>query len=73
MNAVELINQELNRACRIHPTPIRSACEAWGIIREEYLEMEQYISHSKEHKEELKTELIHLAAMCARTIEDLDL
>ena len=53
--------------------PIRSVHEAIGVIREEYLEAEREAFRQHVDKPGLADELVHLAAMCVRAIEDLAL
>ena len=53
--------------------PIRCFAEAWGVIREEYLEVEQELARKQINEVKLYRELMHLAAMCVRTIDDLGL
>jgi hypothetical protein len=64
---------ELGRARSAWPTPIRGPSEALGVIREEYVEFEQEVfgKEGKRNIPALLEELIQIAAMCARTAEDL--
>lgn len=63
------------RARRKHPTPIASLHEGHSIIEEEYDEFWEEVKkqHHERSKEDTLTELVHLAAMCQRTAEDLKL
>jgi hypothetical protein len=63
------IASELERSRTKHGN-IRSAHEALGIIEEEWYECKLEIFRSKLDKDALKKELIQVAAMCLKTIED---
>jgi hypothetical protein len=68
-----LIEAELKRARLYHKTGIRSTSEAVGVVREEYLEFEAEAFLKITNRTALKKELVQLAAMCVRAIEDLGL
>lgn len=63
---------ELLRARSQH-APIVSAHEALAVIREEYLEVEREVFARTIDRAALRKELLQLAAMCVRTVEDLNL
>lgn len=70
--ALRAVEIELGRARAKHG-PILSFHEAIGVIREEYLEAEREAFQQRVDKPALGDELLHLATMCIRAIEDLDL
>jgi hypothetical protein len=63
---------ELNRAESLH-APMMSKAHALGVIREEYLEFEREVMLEKSEglNPTMTTELVQLAAMCVRAIQDL--
>ena len=66
------VNQELERAAKLHQPVFSSAMEAWGALREEYLEVEEEFRKSSKdpaRNSELHKELIQLAAMCVKSVE----
>jgi hypothetical protein len=68
------VGQEVARARSMFPA-IYSPHEGLAIIREEYLEFEDEVwQHNlfkkRDHRPQMRTELIQLAAMCLRTILD---
>lgn len=68
----EEIDAELARAAQIHQEQFASPMEAWGALREEYLEVEEEFrmscSNDPAMNQALHKELIHLAAMCKKAI-----
>ena len=48
-----------------------SAHEGWGVIREEYLELEDEIRKKHHDKEKMRNEAIQLGAMAMRFIYDI--
>lgn len=78
MNKVDQILSEVAHeimcAVQAHP-PINTRHEAIAVIREEYLEAEQECFKGSKvwDKTCLRVELEQLAAMCIRSIVDLDL
>lgn len=67
-----MVGEELARA-RTKFGHIRCAHEAIAVIREEYLEAEREVFTKCLDRAGLRTELVQLAAMCVRSIEDLGL
>lgn len=70
--ALDGVIDELGRARMLH-LPIISIHEALGVIREEYCEFEACVFVPIPDPADLLVELLQLAAMCVRTIEDLGL
>ena len=68
----ELVKLELANSRREHGN-IRSEHEAFGIMDEEWQEVRDEIHKKELDKKELLKELVQLAAMCAKTAEDLGL
>lgn len=66
------IAHELERAQSQHG-PIASGHEGIAVIREEYLEAEAEVFKRERDPQALRKELIQLAAMCVRMVEDLRL
>ncbi len=66
------ICKELKRAESLH-APMGSKAHALGVIREEYLEFEREVMAEKSEgmNAKMRRELIQLAAMCVRAIQDL--
>jgi hypothetical protein len=69
---LEEIGAEVDHA-RDHYGPIHSAHESIAVLREEYLEAEREVFAKRLDADRYRRELIQLAAMCVRTIEDLGL
>ena len=69
----DMVKAGLTKARTKHPTGIRSPHEALGVIREEYAEFEQEVYAQDFDKAKALKELTHLAAMCQRAAEDLEL
>lgn len=69
---VRAVEIELDHARAKHG-PIHSVHEAIAVIREEYLEAEREAFKQNVRKLALRAELLHLATMCIRAIEDLGL
>jgi purine nucleoside phosphorylase len=67
----ELVAKELARARTLHQAPLSSAHEAAAVIREEHEEFWDEVKRKDRNNLELLKELIHLAAMCQRTAEDV--
>lgn len=72
---LEAISGELERARQKHRQPIASIAEAYAVIFEELDEFwdEVRAQHDKRSPENMRKELIQVAAMCLRTIEDCGL
>lgn len=70
-NYLDRIEHELNRAHRLHPTPMRSMHEGHSVIREEFEELwaEIIIKHPDQIK--VRTECIQLAAMALRFLVEV--
>lgn len=66
------VAHELERARKAH-APLHSGHEALAVIREEYLEVEKEVFRRERDHDALRKELIQLAAMAVRALEDLDL
>lgn len=69
MKAIEV---ELLLARQKHGTPIRSKHEGISVIREEYQEAEHEVFHGHRN-DRLRAELVQVAAMAIRMIEDCKL
>ena len=67
---VELLVQEYKSASDKFEA-FNSAHEGWGVIREEYLELEQEICKKYRDKEKMKLEAVHLGAMAMRFVYDV--
>ena len=67
-----LMVAEFRRATRLHPTPIRSPHEAFGILYEELVKEFMDEVHANNPQNQFK-ELIQVGAMVIRTIHDLKL
>ena len=69
----EVVN-ELKRAQELYPRPFVNAHEAHSIIREEFQEVENivYVKHKDRNPAKLRNELVQLAAMCLRTLIEVD-
>ena len=64
---------ELRRAQDRYP-PMHSAHEGWGVIREEYLELEEALRMRQgdpERPARVRAEAIQVAAMCLRLVADV--
>lgn len=68
-DALLLIAQEVDRAQRLHPTPMRSTHEGLGIIQEEFHEFrdEVYADNMQAALKEVK----QTGAMCLRYLIDM--
>lgn len=73
MNAVDLVKIELDRARSKHKGGIVNVHQAVGVILEEYREFEQEAFKQFVDPIKLYTELLHLATVSCRAIEDLGL
>lgn len=62
--------RELARARLKHPGPVHSFHEGYGIIQEEVSEFFDEVRAQKHDKEKILSELIQIAAMCAKIAED---
>ncbi len=69
---LELVEKELKRSRELHGN-LHSVHEALGVLDEEFFEAKLEIYKKKLDKEALLTELVQLAAMCAKTAEDCGL
>lgn len=67
------IIEELKRARRLHKTPILTYHDGAGIIKEEFDELWEEIRRKNQDPAAIKHELIQIAAMCLRMIQDLKL
>ena len=66
------IGAELDRATKLHG-PMKSAHEAYSVILEEVDEFWDEVKKRVPDKVEMRKELIQIAAMAARAVEDLNL
>jgi hypothetical protein len=66
------IRCEFYRANRAHP-PIVRIHEALGVVEEEFDEFRREVFKKNHDKSRLRAELVQLAAMCLRTVIDLEL
>jgi hypothetical protein len=68
------VHNELERAMTEH-APLHSAHEAWAVIFEELDEFWEEVRKKRDERdrENMRRELIHIAAMACRTIHDLKL
>lgn len=64
------VELEVRRARDLHP-PFPSLHHGVAVIREEYLEMEDEAFKKHVDMNALRKELIQLAAVCARMVEDV--
>ncbi len=69
-DAIDLVVEEYISAAGKFP-PFYSAHEGWGIIREEYLELEDEIMRKDRDIDQMRKEAMHLAAMALRFIIDV--
>lgn len=67
------ISLEIIQARELHPTGFRNAHEAYGVLAEEVAEFFDEVRRKSIRKECMKRELIQIACVAARAIEDLDL
>lgn len=65
------IRSELERATQLHPSPMHSTHEAYGVILEELDEAWDEVKGNRDGR--FADEVVQTAAMCARAIIDLDL
>lgn len=68
------IETELDYANKLHP-PFKSLHEAYAVILEELDEFWDEVKkkESKRDRENIKSELIQISAMCVKTIENFEL
>ncbi|HSK74451.1 MAG TPA: hypothetical protein VK892_22310 [Pyrinomonadaceae bacterium] len=68
---VEIVEQELKNAREIYP-PFNSLHEAYAVILEEVKEFETEVFRKphERHPEQIMKELVQVAAMCQRAVED---
>jgi hypothetical protein len=66
------VQQELDRACEKHP-PLNSLHEAYAVILEELDEFKAEVWKQKQARSDdaIRAELVQIAAMCMRTVQDL--
>lgn len=66
--ALEEVQTELERARKLHPTPMRSAHEGHSIIEEEYEELRAEVFRKPQDRSEkdMRKEACQLAAMAVR-------
>jgi hypothetical protein len=71
---LKLVEEELNKARGQH-APLNSAHEAYAVILEELDEfkLEVWKKRALRDRTNMLKELVQVAAMCARTVEDLGL
>jgi len=67
------VKARLEEARAKHPQPMVDGHHALGIIREEFHEMEVEVFKRRLHKTKFNDELLDLAAMAVRAIEDVGL
>lgn len=67
------INLEIDRARRKHPKPYQSAHEAYGILAEEFAEFFDEVRRKEHNKAAMREELVQIATVAIRAIEDLGL
>jgi hypothetical protein len=69
--ALGLVQQEVARACLLHPEAFQSPHEALAIIEEEFLEFRAEVFKKRCDGEAMRIEAMQLAAMCVRFLVDL--
>ena len=67
----EHVTAELERARQNHTEPLHSGHEAFGVIYEELWEYFVLVMKNSYYGWEYKEELIQVAAMCLRALEDV--
>ena len=67
------VQVRLAEARAAHPQPMVDGHHALGIIREEFHELEIEVFKRRLNREQFNDELLDLAAMCLRAIEDVGL
>lgn len=74
MNFFDLVQEELERAVAKHP-PLHSLHEAYAVILKEVDEFKDEVWKQQKARDShaIRSELVQIAAMCARTAYDLDL
>lgn len=70
---LDMVETELAKAREKHPTPFHNGHEAYAVILEELDEFWDEVKAQKHSKEKFLKELIQVAAMCYRAVEDLKL
>lgn len=70
---IQEVANELVRARSKHPNGIYDIHKAVGVILEEYREFEQEAFKQNIDRQAIRKELLQLATMCIRAIEDLEL
>jgi len=73
MIATEEIKLELAKAREKHPGAFNSPHEAYGVLIEEVQEFFDEVRRQKWNREAMRKELLQIAAVSLRAIEDLDL
>jgi hypothetical protein len=75
MAFLTVVLRELERAQELHPQPINSVAEGYAVILEELDEFWDEVRKKQalRSKEQLRTELVEVAAMCLRTAIDCGL
>ena len=64
---------EIKSARAKHPKPFGSPHEAYGILAEEVAEFFDEVRRKRVRKSEMKKELLQVAAVAVRAVEDLGL
>lgn len=67
------VYHEWRRATTLHSSPMHGPHEAYGVILEEVDEFWDEVKKKHPSREEMRKELIQVAAMCLRAIIDLGL
>lgn len=67
-----LVAEEVERSRKKHGN-LHSAHEGLGVLEEEFWEVKQEIFKNKYDKSALLGELVQVAAMCAKLVEDIKL
>ena len=66
-----IVARQLERARLLHPKPMNSLHEGLGVLREEYVEVEQEIFRKEVNPMLILSELVDLAVVCQRLAEDV--
>ena len=69
---LEKVSAEFERAAKLHG-PMHSAHEAFAVILEEVEEFKAEVFKKRPDRENMLTELVQIAAMCAKTVDNLNL
>jgi len=64
---------EVGRTMVLHPATLQTPHEAYAVMLEELEEFWAEVKKKRHSKSDMKNELIQLAAMACRTVEDLGL